>query len=418
MSTTAVVLPEIESPISAFPKEMTDYISKNPITIKIVPDDINSDYVINAENFVIKTADDFYNYLVAERDFWTEKDEKNKLASINQKSRITDAISKFESAKGYYKTKNYNAESTLKRSISSISSGTLYSKTNLAEFILNHKDKKEKFISGLRQGLLKSPTYLSTVYVDELEGLIESFNYRKGILEIKYIFESDLNKAKENIDYINSRYTDLSDRFNKSFNEADKHIQSIKDQTNIHLNEMDAKSSKYFDDANMRLTALENLYEEKLKLEAPADYWNDLDTKYKKDGYFWLVASTLLTGIIMWLLTCIFNKLPSDVSADTNWMLVFKTTASITVITSIAVYILRLFVKMATSSFHLSRDARERAKLSYFYLSLIEKKAITDNERAIVLNSLFSRADTGLLKGDSTPVMSGNVTDLVNSLKK
>ena len=153
-----------------------------------------------------------------------------------------------------------------------------------------------------------------------------------------------------------------------------------------------------------------------MKLEAPADYWKKLDDKYKENGYWWLAGSIILTAIIMALLASIFNKLPSDISADTNWILVFKTTATITVITSIAVYILRLFVKMATSSFHLSRDAREREKLSYFYLSLIEKKAITEKERAIVLNSLFSRSDTGLLKGDSTPVMSGNVTDLVNSL--
>ena len=185
MSTQAVVLPEIENPISAFPKEMTDYISKNPITIKIVPNDININYVINAANFEIKTADDYYNYLITERDFWKENDANNKLSSITQISRITSAIKNFESAIGYYKSKTYNAESTLSQSIGNISSGTLYSKTNLAEFVLKHKDEKEKFISGLKQGLLKSPTYLSNVYIDEIDGLITALNYRKGVLEIK-----------------------------------------------------------------------------------------------------------------------------------------------------------------------------------------------------------------------------------------
>ena len=46
------------------------------------------------------------------------------------------------------------------------------------------------------------------------------------------------------------------------------------------------------------------------------------------------------------------------------------------------------------------------------------KKAVTDKERALVINSLFSRADTGLLKGDSTPVMSQNVTELVEAFTK
>ena len=79
---------------------------------------------------------------------------------------------------------------------------------------------------------------------------------------------------------------------------------------------------------------------------------------------------------------------------------------------------LRLFVKMTMSSFHLSRDAKERNNLTYFYLALIENKAVSKKERALILNSLFSRLDTGLLKGDSSPTMSGNVTELVENLNR
>lgn len=114
----------------------------------------------------------------------------------------------------------------------------------------------------------------------------------------------------------------------------------------------------------------------------------------------------------------VLKYLPNLFSKDSHWIEVFKNSAIITVMTSIAVYLLRLFVKMAVSSFHLSRDAKERNKLTYFYLALIEKKAVTEKERAIILNSLFSRADTGLLKGDSSPTMSGNVAELVDILSK
>ena len=64
----------------------------------------------------------------------------------------------------------------------------------------------------------------------------------------------------------------------------------------------------------------------------------------------------------------------------------------------------------------MARDAKERNKLTYFYLALIEKNAVTEKERAIILNSLFSRSDTGLLKGESGPSMSANVTDLTQTL--
>ena len=72
---------------------------------------------------------------------------------------------------------------------------------------------------------------------------------------------------------------------------------------------------------------------------------------------------------------------------------------------------------MATSSYHLSRDAKERKNLSYFYLALIEKGAVSDKERALILNSLFSRSDTGLLKGEAAPSMPTNVSDIVEFLK-
>ncbi|GAE48464.1 hypothetical protein JCM21738_5611 [Mesobacillus boroniphilus JCM 21738] len=44
-------------------------------------------------------------------------------------------------------------------------------------------------------------------------------------------------------------------------------------------------------------------------------------------------------------------------------------------------------------------------QLTHLYLALINENAITTEERSIVLQALFSRADTGLLKGDSSPTI-------------
>ncbi len=38
-------------------------------------------------------------------------------------------------------------------------------------------------------------------------------------------------------------------------------------------------------------------------------------------------------------------------------------------------------------------------------MALLNDKGIAEAERSIVLQSLFSRADTGLLKGDSSPTL-------------
>lgn len=57
------------------------------------------------------------------------------------------------------------------------------------------------------------------------------------------------------------------------------------------------------------------------------------------------------------------------------------------------------------SAFHLARDARERYQLTRVYLAMLKANAVDPEHRAIILQSLFSRADTGLLKHDSGPTM-------------
>jgi hypothetical protein len=80
-----------------------------------------------------------------------------------------------------------------------------------------------------------------------------------------------------------------------------------------------------------------------------------------------------------------------------------RSTLLITAGVSVLVYLLRIFVKLALSSFHLSKDAAERVTLTYLFLSLTKDSTISDAERSIVFQALFSRSDTGLLKGDSSP---------------
>lgn len=77
----------------------------------------------------------------------------------------------------------------------------------------------------------------------------------------------------------------------------------------------------------------------------------------------------------------------------------------LTVIISAGLLLINLFIKLSLSAYHLSRDAQERHKLAYVYLALLKEKAVEESDRTVVLQSLFSRSDTGLLKGDSSPTI-------------
>lgn len=54
-------------------------------------------------------------------------------------------------------------------------------------------------------------------------------------------------------------------------------------------------------------------------------------------------------------------------------------------ITSLALYIVHFLAKFSVSSYHLARDAEERKQLTYVYLSLLEKGAVSTEQQEIVL---------------------------------
>jgi len=81
-------------------------------------------------------------------------------------------------------------------------------------------------------------------------------------------------------------------------------------------------------------------------------------------------------------------------------------------------YGIRVLARITFSSFHLARDAEEREQLTHIYLALKKDTTIDQEERKLIMQSIFSRADTGLLKEDSSPTMPGNIMSNIISSHK
>lgn len=416
MQAPAVQLENSTVPFSDYPQLFSDYFANREIIIKVVPVDLDGDFEVTCQDFRVTSPDQFFDYLKTELEFWNEKDPKGKLNSIVQQNRLKTAIDSFKTAMN--NPNSSSVRSYLQNSTNAIANGVLSRHSLLAGFLLNYIDATPAFIQGLKYGLEKNKTS-SPRNVDEIHGVLAALEYLNDRQAWHCAVSEEVERLLAGIKTANESYSSLNEKYAGSFFEQEQRLQSITEQTNAHFQSLAEQTDAQNKKALSRLADLEALYEEKLKLEAPAEYWAEMEKNYAKSGMRWLEASVVVSILIILLLFFFgFSLLPSDLGLEENWTYIFKLSAMFAVITSVAVYVLRLFVKMATSSFHLSRDAKERNRLSYFYLALIEKKAITDKERAIVLNSLFSRADTGLLKGDSSPVMSGNVTDLVGNLTK
>lgn len=200
--------------------------------------------------------------------------------------------------------------------------------------------------------------------------------------------------------------------------DADRKKQFEDDNTKFaeHLKAADDSAKQFEQDYQERIKVLENTYTKLLQLKGPAEYWDELAKSYRGRGW-WLLGVVGLIGVLVFgsLLALLFDcdKLPllNHVKFDA---VTVRASLIFIVLTSVAGYILHLFTRLSISSFHLARDYRERFQLTRVYLALIKDGDIQNEEstRQLILQSIFSRSDTGLLKGDhalTMPVALGEV---------
>lgn len=172
----------------------------------------------------------------------------------------------------------------------------------------------------------------------------------------------------------------------------------------------------FFATAKKQIEDLEALYREKLRLEPAATYWERRAKALRNAGRGWgalLVLATTLIGLgFAWLFhEWMMSGKVIDKFSAMHWQGIVLLVATVTMF----IFLIRVLGKMTFSSFHLQRDAEERELLSYLYLALSEKGNVDDESRRVVLQSLFSRAETGLLSGDHGPTIP--VAEVVQKLK-
>lgn len=235
-------------------------------------------------------------------------------------------------------------------------------------------------------------------------------NEKKSISQIRNKFEEHLIEAEQ---HLNNYLSDTKNNLIVHFESVDK----LKTEKNKSFEDWFTVVQKGFDtffsSANDNINTNEELYREKLRLEAPAKYWKDRAEKLKKEGdkhlnwLIWIsvIAAALLFTLLILLGTEYFNESFNDNVKGIKWSIILIT------IVSLLAFSIKILSKMTFSAYHLSRDAEEREQLTHFYLALKKDTTIEPEERQLILQSLFSRADTGLLKEDSSPTMPTSIVE-------
>ena len=216
----------------------------------------------------------------------------------------------------------------------------------------------------------------------------------------------------------NQLNTFLTDTKQKS-EELAKEIVEIRDNKEIlfttWFNEVQDKHQTFVDESHKTKIDLEKTYQEHLRLKGPADYWKKraLQLQGQSRRYmFWLIALVVFSAGLLYILLGTMSNgalevLFKDTGRAIKWSIILIS------FISFMAYGVKLLAKASFSALHLARDAEEREHLTYLYLSLRKDGNVEDEDRQLILQSLFSRADTGLLKEDSSPSMPGSATGIV-----
>ena len=201
----------------------------------------------------------------------------------------------------------------------------------------------------------------------------------------------------------------------KRKNEVLNYIKSTSDKFDIWKDDFKENINGWRDEINNwkkdmedKLTILENTYKEKLKLEEPEKLWNEKAKNYGATYKLWGFFVILLSGAIVYFINKIitefyFNSKLNSIS-DNDMLNYFPKTFLFVGILSLALYVLRVFVKITLSNKHLQLECEQKAVLTRFYQALVyEGQNINENERLIIFNTLFSKTESGLIKLSDTP---------------
>ena len=289
------------------------------------------------------------------------------------------------------------------------------------EFLLKiYKEKPNSFqgayhfiIGSLRTNNKKEFIGSLLAYEFETKDFTELLNRRNkeksSISKLRNDFREQLNESE----------TQLTEHLTNSSNEYKDYVSKInefKESKESLFNEWFETSKNDFSDfdsnSKTKISDLEKTYEELLRLKKPAEYWKSRASTLKSEGWkaiYWLIGLVVFACITLYLLLWLTPEgmLLSFVKGNAQaikWSIIYVT------FISFLAFGIRALNKVAFSSFHLARDAEEREQLTYVYLALIKDKAVDEKDKNLIMQSLFSRADTGLLKDDSGPTMPNDFT--------
>lgn len=390
------------------------------------------------KKFAFNTLYKLRDFIALERDFWTKiedhltAEDRMHIEEVVQGHAIrtaeTPLLYSIISSGLYFKDldenfklkfvgllidNNHNEEVEVEEAISSIQQ-TFYSLQNESWVWSEHvfcKKGLELFraygvvtASSFFEAFFKKPKFTNLSNLEAFKGALLAYEFQ---MQGESYLERRITLEEESIDELKERILKTRDNLYQELHSSKK---KFKENSDVLMRDCNKQFSIWCEE----IESLEKTYKEKLRLEPAASYWSKKADDYKKLGNRW---AFILSGFVAVGLAIFGVLFYTWINAQTTTISIDSLQGVVLFITLLSVYAfaIKALSKLVFSSYHLQRDAEEREQLTYLYLSLTHEKDDFDTDaRSIVLQALFSRADTGLISGDSSPTMPG-VHEIINA---
>lgn len=369
----------------------------------------------------LKGLDRIEEFLIKEFEFWKNIKNENQYIRVYKQhyEKLRNELRQFYNNnqridENSFQSNWNHVRSRLQSTVTDDGYLIMYSNTPSAQFVIDLLQQNQT------QG------YAAQSYIIDRPIDIQQPNNFIGYLKAYEFFHSiakDTTKKESSEKIFNNLLNELRDKINQSDNLFRTSINNVtlsKDSFVSKLEEWQTNKIKEVEDYLSKqkgdFTNLFNLYTEKLKLEGPVIHWQNRVRKYRKQGIIWTALLSLLIIVSVYIFIRIMYNPPDSFKSNLfgGDPSAIKVVLILAAIISFVIFLVRIFSKMIYSSFHLMRDSEEREQLTIVYLALVKEGKIDPTDRKLVFEALFSRSDTGLLGGDSSPTMPGGLTNILD----
>lgn len=194
------------------------------------------------------------------------------------------------------------------------------------------------------------------------------------------------------------------DELQIEFGQTKQSIETTESEWQKRTQEMAKQFTSQLEESQNDLNNLKETYDAHMRLRAPVEYWRgkkEEHTKKVKTLQKWSIGSAVLVFIV--LMTSAFILPELALKTEIPW----RSIGFFIVISTFALWVVRLFVKLLLSNIHLEADADERVVMASTFMALIRHKegeeGLAKEDIALVLAPLFRPSTTGVIKDEGGP---------------